>query len=339
MKFLITGHTGFKGAWLSLMLKSLGHEVSGLSLQPIPNSLYAKCSLEDIFSENFFCDIRDSNLVKRAVEQTDPDFIFHLAAQPLVISSYLKPGETFETNVFGTLNLLEAATKSQKIQGFLAVTTDKVYGNSSIEEPRAETDPLCGDDPYSASKAMADIMVQSWAKTFPNKTFAIARAGNVIGGGDVSPMRLMTDITEAYEKNSPLEIRNPNSVRPWQHVLDCLQGYLRLSELMISESIGGAWNFGPNSSQSVTVNEIVKYSEGFLGTKFLVNQVDATVNETKVLRLDSRKANENLNWKNKLDFPESLQWTLTWYKEVWMGKNVRKVTEDQIEDYLHLVRD
>jgi len=215
MHYLITGHTGFKGAWLTIWLESLGHEVSGISLDPLSGSLFETANLSDLLANDFRLDIRDAPAVRATISKTSPDVVFHMAAQPLVRESYKDPRGTFETNVMGTLNVLEAVSATPSVKAHVVITTDKVYRNVNQVAGYKETDPLGGDDPYSASKAMADILTHSWVTSFGGPPTAIARAGNVIGGGDVSPDRLLPDLLTSYSAGIAPTLRYPEAVRPW----------------------------------------------------------------------------------------------------------------------------
>jgi CDP-glucose 4,6-dehydratase len=234
MHFLITGHTGFKGAWLSLLLRERGHNVSGISLEPENNTLYKSASIGKFFEHDIRCDIRDLDRLQRNFNSISPDVVIHLAAQALVRESYKDPIRTFETNVHGTINVLKASQNLPKLKAQLIVTTDKVYKNMDKLNAYIESDPLGGQDPYSASKAMADIATQSWLSSFVNAPTGIARAGNVIGGGDISTDRLIPDLIKSYTSGLTPRLRAPKAVRPWQHVLDCLNGYLSLVDAIIT---------------------------------------------------------------------------------------------------------
>jgi CDP-glucose 4,6-dehydratase len=337
MHFLITGHTGFKGAWLSLMLQIQGHEVSGISLDPFSDSLFNKANLSEIFLNDLRIDICDANNLRSAVTKLNPEIVIHLAAQPLVQASYTDPISTFQTNVIGTLNILEATRNLTDLKATLIVTTDKVYKNFGHLRGYTELDELGGDDPYSASKAAADIAAQSWIKNYANSPIAIARAGNVIGGGDSAINRLVPDLVSAYSNGEIPKLRNPDSVRPWQHVLDCLNGYLLLIDKMVETKIGGEWNFGPSLSEKFSVCDLVN---AFANSWFDTNPDRAWEKagsdkfpESSYLLLDSSKARRELNWTEQLDFFESVAWTVDWYK--FQGEvDARHRTADQIRMYL-----
>lgn len=336
MRYLITGHTGFKGSWLSLMLKELGHEVSGISLDPEDESLFMQAQLTDLFKHDIRSDIRDFNSLKSHFAAINPQVVIHLAAQPLVRYSYLHPLETFDSNVMGTLNVLEASKLLSEVNATLLITTDKVYKNFGHLRGYLETDELGGDDPYSASKAAADIASQSWIKSFGSYPIAIARAGNVIGGGDWAADRLIPDLVKSYARSESPVIRNPNSIRPWQHVLDCLNGYLTLIDSMISSGTTGEWNFGPDHNQRHTVREVIGEFAQHFNLSVEPWNLDTQVNpaESNLLLLDSTKARNLLNWKDHLDFRNSLSWSANWYQTP--VSQARDVTEKQIRDFLNL---
>ena len=266
MHFLVTGHTGFKGAWLCLLLSHRGHQVSGLSMDAKAGSLFEKARIQNCLNEHIACDIRDFTSISNSFKSVNPDVVIHLAAQSLVRESYRDPATTFETNVIGTINVLRASQGLDNLKAQLIVTTDKVYKDLKADGSYKESDPLGGDDPYSASKAMADIATQSWLKSFENVPTSIARAGNVIGGGDICEDRLIPDLITSFINKSTPQLRYPNAVRPWQHVLDCLNGYLLLIEQMVNSRETGAWNFGPKDSKSKTVAEITERSGAIWGT-------------------------------------------------------------------------
>jgi CDP-glucose 4,6-dehydratase len=331
MHFLVTGHTGFKGAWLCLLLSHRGHQVSGLSVDTRAESLFEKARIQNCLNENIVCDIRDFTSVSNFFKSVNPDVVIHLAAQSLVRESYRDPATTFETNVIGTINVLRASQGLDNLKAQLIVTTDKVYKDLKVEGAYKESDPLGGDDPYSASKAMADIATQSWLKSFENVPTSIARAGNVIGGGDICEDRLIPDLVASFINNSTPQLRYPNAVRPWQHVLDCLNGYLLLIDQMVNHRETGTWNFGPKDSKSKTVAEVTERSGAIWGTKATWTQTPGKHPKESVnLLLDSSKARERLGWVDKLSFEESLEWTINWYRNVNQGKNPREETDENI---------
>jgi CDP-glucose 4,6-dehydratase len=337
MRYLVTGHTGFKGAWLSLILKELGHEVSGIALNPDSNSLFLKANLSDILAHDIRLDISDAKTLKEKIELINPEVIIHLAAQPLVRYSYQHPLETFETNVLGTLNVLEGSRSLKNLKATLIITTDKVYKNYGHLRGYVESDELGGDDPYSASKAAADIATQSWVKSFATSPVAIARAGNVIGGGDWAADRLIPDLVNSFILKEPAVIRSPESVRPWQHVLDCLNGYLKLVGSMLKDGTVGEWNFGPDHLEKHTVRDVIEEFASNFDLSHEPWRVDSQQNpaESHLLLLDSCKAREQLQWKDFLDFKNSLAWTAYWYQnEAEFGS--KALTIKQIKDFFTL---
>jgi CDP-glucose 4,6-dehydratase len=322
MHFLVTGHTGFKGSYLLKLLLKRGHKVSGFSLDPEKDSIFALGDLESQLEFDFRGDIREFDTLKNAVEVSSPDFIIHLAAQSLVMKSYRYPLETFEVNVNGTLNVLAAAEVAKNLKGVLIVTTDKVYKNQLKVDGYVESDPLGGTDPYSASKAMADIATQSWVHSYKTVPICIARAGNVIGGGDVSEGRLIPDVIAGLILKEAPCLRNPHAVRPWQYVLDCLNGYLTLVDQMLSRDVDISWNFGPKPSEFKTVQKVVE--EIFKNWDSPQNWIQSNTEsfpEASYLTLDSTKARKHLNWTDRLSFEEGVEWTVNWHKNILNGSN------------------
>lgn len=332
MRYLVTGHTGFKGSWLVAMLKMQGHEVHGIALRPENTSHFSKSKITKFLDSNTYLDIRLKEELTKKVAEISPEVVIHLAAQPLVRYSYRFPVETYETNVIGTLNLLEAIKNLQKLKAALIITTDKVYKNKNQMTGYLESDELGGDDPYSSSKAAADIASQSWRKSFGTFPLAIARAGNVIGGGDWSEDRLIPDIVESIKNDSPLILRNPKAVRPWQHVLDCLNGYQMLINKQLNRGVNDEWNFGPKLNDVYTVHE--------LATKFLelwqstleIKIVPSEVKESNLLLLNSNKSRRELTWTEKLDFESTVRWTVDWYQH----PKPEEITLLQLEKFLKL---
>jgi CDP-glucose 4,6-dehydratase len=334
MHYLITGHTGFKGTWLSLLLLERGHTVSGVSLDPGENALFSRVNATALLENDIRCDIRESKKLETHFKDVNPDVVIHLAAQALVRESYKNPMDTFETNVFGTLNVLKASQHISNLKAQLIVTTDKVYKNISKTTGYLETDALGGKDPYSASKAMADIAAQSWISSFENPSTAIARAGNVIGGGDVCTDRLMTDLIHSYTSGSIPKLRAPNSVRPWQHVLDCLNGYLILADNLVQGMANSSWNFGPDENQFKTVADLADLAGAIWGVeKSWEYYVGDHPHEASLLLLNSNKARTELGWSDKLNFQESVEWTTQWYKNVFNGNNPLEETLKNIRDF------
>jgi CDP-glucose 4,6-dehydratase len=317
MHFLITGHTGFKGSWISLLLSHLGHEVSGFSLEPALGGAFDTAKLDSVFKHHVLGDIRDKSALLNALQTVKPDVLIHMAAQPLVIESYRDPVGTFETNVSGTLNVLEACKATSSVKTVLVVTTDKVYRDNGLGQYEEE-DPLGGFDPYSSSKSMADLLAQAYGNLDVGFSVCVARAGNVIGRGDVSANRLIPDILRSATGSTDLLIRNSGAVRPWQHVLDCVYGYLLAVQYLVSHSTPGngaiSLNFGPEPGGYKTVSEVVETADRLLGG-LRVQIEPSTVKETSFLTLDSTKARNLLGWKDKLSFETAIAWSLEAFDE------------------------
>ncbi len=326
-KVFLTGHTGFKGSWLCLWLKSLGAEVIGFSLDPdtTPN-MFSLCKLGEHIKD-IRGDILDFEHLYNAIDQAKPQLVFHLAAQAIVKEGHAHPRETFNTNLMGTVNLLEATRKVSSVENCIVVTTDKVYRNEEWDWPYRENDILGGDDAYAASKACAELAVAAYRSSLShqsgfssNSGLAIAsvRAGNVIGGGDWAKDRLIPDIVSAIASGREIFIRNPLAVRPWQHVLDALSGYLWLGALMQTDlRYCSAWNFGPTEQSMLNVNAIAAYllkTWGASKTKVVVKS-DPWAHEAQLLRLDSNKAGCQLNWRPTMDVFGALDATLSWYRK------------------------
>ncbi|MGE7603060.1 CDP-glucose 4,6-dehydratase [Peribacillus sp. NPDC097675] len=341
-KVFITGHTGFKGSWLTLFLSSLGAEVVGYSSQPPSNpNLFEQCNVskECITIKG---DITDYNSLFHALKQHNPDILFHLAAQPIVTNSYKNPIETFKTNVLGTVHVLEAAKHIESIRGIINVTSDKCYENDgSGNRAFAETDRLGGFDPYSASKACAELVATSYQKSFFHTNtlkLASVRAGNVIGGGDWAEDRLFPDIIRAYLNNHTLCIRNEYAIRPWQHVLDPLHGYILLAEKLWNDAkYAEAWNFGPINEPSRTVNDVIQSVMKLLNKRLTIHSPSIkTPYESPILTLDSTKAVNKLGWNPKLSTDASIAWTVEWYKKYASGENIESYTRQQIDAFKNL---
>lgn len=322
---LITGHTGFKGSWLAVWLKELGANVIGIALDPVSEKdLFNLASLSGEITD-YRQDIRDLAIITQIIQKEQPEIVFHLAAQPLVLSSYHDPVLTFETNVLGTVNILEACRKTKSVRQIVIVTTDKVYENKEQLAGYEEVEPLGGHDPYSASKAASEIITQSYSKSFfqstshlINSSVSTARAGNVIGGGDWSQNRIIPDCIRSLEKNKTIVLRNPGAVRPWQHVLEPLNGYLLLAIKMAEdpEAYSGAWNFGPQESEIVSVRELVGnvldcWGEG----KWEAAENIEKPHETEMLKLNISKSRNYLGWKPVLNLNETVELTIDWYKK------------------------
>ena len=331
MHYLVTGHTGFKGPWLTLLLLSRGHRVSGIALDPAEGSLFKRAGLGDQLVSDFRVDIRDAEATAAAVAAAAPDVVVHMAAQSLVRESYRNPRYTYETNAMGTLNVLEAVAATPSMRAHVVITTDKVYRNVNQETGYVETDPLGGDDPYSASKAMADLLTQSWIRSFPGTPTAIARAGNVIGGGDITRERLLPDLIAAYACGQAPLLRFPHAVRPWQHVLDCLNGYLTLVDALLDGSGLGRWNFGPGRDSFVEVGQVATLAaELWGGGAHWELDDEKHPHEANLLALDASKAQRELGWRNRLGFRDALAWTIDWERRVQAGGDPLTVTQEQI---------
>ena len=334
MHFLITGHTGFKGSWLSLLLRERGHQVSGIALDSEVDTLFKTADVGTFLENDIRCDIRNSMELESHFKAINPDVVVHMAAQSLVRRSYDEPMTTFDTNVIGTINVLKASQQISRLQAQLIITTDKVYKNFNKVEGYTEAEALGGNDPYSASKAMADLATQSWIASFENAPTAIARAGNVIGGGDICADRLIPELVNSYRSGLAPQLRAPNSVRPWQHVLDCLNGYLSLVDSLISGSGEGVWNFGPDEKQVRTVGDVCKIAAAAWGVQNKWEQ-DSSEHpyEASLLLLNSDKARTKLGWYDKLNFEESVSWTMNWYKNVQSGNDPLEETLRNIREF------
>jgi CDP-glucose 4,6-dehydratase len=334
MHFLVTGHTGFKGSWLVKLLVNLGHTVSGIALDPLEGDLYEKANLGRLMLNDFRQDIREYELLNSIFQEVNPDVVMHLAAQPLVLESYKKPVETYETNVLGTLNVLRASENLSNLQAQLIVTTDKVYKNDPNVNGYVESDALGGIDPYSASKAMADILTQSWIKMPSKARTSIVRAGNVIGGGDNSKDRIMTDMMTAFKYGTSLDIRHPEAVRPWQHVLDSLSGYLAIVRKLLEAPTQPAWNIGPSATNYRNVSQLIELSETVLEKSLSKNYIPSSFVETQHLTLNATLANSELGWRNEWDFEETVKRTVNWYKDNLLGIDAESLCERDIFDFL-----
>ncbi|MVT07435.1 CDP-glucose 4,6-dehydratase [Chitinophaga tropicalis] len=330
-KIFLTGHTGFKGSWLLVWLHQLGAKVKGYSLAPEKaDDLYHQLN-GDSLCESVIADIMDYERLEKELLAFEPDFIFHLAAQPLVRLSYEKPVETFAINSIGTAHVLQALARLNKPCNAVMITTDKVYHNNEWIYPYRETDQLGGYDPYSASKACAELVINSYRNSFFNineydshwKAVAVARAGNVIGGGDWARDRIIPDIVRALRNGQPVSVRNPRSVRPWQHVLEPLGGYLLLGHYLsvAPYQYSTAYNFGPFMEDNMEVEDLVKVAlEIWQEGTYEVQQLKGQPHEAGLLRLDISKAINELKWKPKLNAAQAVERTINWYKEVSSGK-------------------
>jgi CDP-glucose 4,6-dehydratase len=341
-KVLITGHTGFKGGWLSLWLSKLGASVSGFALPAEVISFYNVCKLEEKIN-SYYGTIEDKFFLSEVIEEIKPEIIFHLAAQAIVSNSYLDPVQTFKTNIIGTVNLLDIVKQNPYIKSVLVITSDKCYNNqqSSVHK---ETDELGGDDPYSASKACAEIVVDSYRKSFfmnSETSIATARAGNVIGGGDWAQERLIPDIVRSIINNKDIILRNPRGIRPWQYILDVLSGYMKLSERLTldGKKYAQAWNFGPKdlpiSAAELTDRFLAtwNYEKGWIDGSNL-----RTYKESEVLKLDCTKAYEELEWQPEFSLKQAISETSAWYKAYKENFDMLEFTNHQITVYENWMR-
>lgn len=342
-KIFLTGHTGFKGSWLSAVLTDMGAEVKGYALAPNTNpSLYELLGLEKA-TQSVIGDILDADKLKKEVISFKPDMVFHLAAQPLVRLSYKEPVETIRTNVIGTANLFEAVRQTPSVKVLINITSDKCYENKETDIPYKETSPMGGYDPYSASKGMAELLTSCYRNSFfnikeygktHNTALASCRAGNVIGGGDYALDRIVPDCARALSKGEQIVLRNPLSTRPWQHVLEPLFGYMLLGKKMWDNpSLAQGWNFGPNPSDVRTVEDLVKlFIEIWGGGSYRVEPC-AKMHEAKLLHLDIEKAFKLLNWRPVYDFDKAVRETALWYRHFYDGADIKAFTLKQISQY------
>lgn len=338
-KIFLTGHTGFKGSWLSLWLVMMGAKVTGFSLLPEEESLFNLAGIGGEIEESIIGDIRNSEEIVAAIKKSQPEIILHLAAQPLVRDSYFDPRKTYETNVIGTLNVFEAARKSGSVKVITNITTDKCYENREIDYAYKEDDALGGYDPYSSSKACAEILTSSYRRSFFQKEgihLASARAGNVIGGGDFSVDRIIPDIFRAIRSGEKVKLRSPNAIRPWQHVLEPLYGYLLLSKNLYEkgDDFAKPYNFGPNKDAEQNVEILTKTFIQKIGIGSYEIDNQATFHEAGILKLDHSRAEKELGWRPRLSFEETLEWTAECYRRYLEKKSeIGKVVLRQLEEF------
>lgn len=337
-RVLLTGHTGFKGGWLAYCLCELGAEVTGVGLPPVHRNGIAEVVGVDRRCDSHLVDLRDRAALGEVVRRAEPDIVLHLAAQALVLEGIAHPADTFATNVVGTANLLEACNEVDP-SVVLVVTSDKVYANDGSGRPFVETDRLGGGDPYSASKAAAEIVAESWRHTFAHEgsyRLATARAGNVIGGGDWAAERLLPDVLRSFAGGTPVLLRHPGASRPWQHVLEPVAGYLAYAEALAGEGGGAlplALNFGPEVDEVRTVAEIAQLAIDAWGDGSWVAAEDAPSAEAPALALDARLARASLGWQPRLRVDEAVRWTVEWFRALHTGGDPARVTGEQLADY------
>ena len=335
---LITGHTGFKGSWLTLWLYKLGANVSGVALKPDSKKNLYDALMLDRYCNSHLIDIRDSHRLSRICKTVNPEVIFHLAAQPLVRESYKDPVGTYEINLMGSVNVLECARSLGNIEALIMVTTDKVYSNKGIMIPYEETDRLGGYDPYSASKAASEIIIDSYRKSFfKNDSIAIssARSGNVLGGGDWSSDRLIPDAMQAWGNGLKISVRNPRAIRPWQHVLDSLHGYLKLAEKTANDkSLSGAYNFGPTANQAASVEDVLAIARSNFGSGD-IEYIDDSIgpHEELILLLASEKAKNKLAFHQKWNLETTIKRTVEWYRGYKLGITAEDLCNSDIANY------
>lgn len=344
-KVFLTGHTGFKGSWSVIFLTILGAKVYGYSLRAKKNSFYNIAKLDKILTKSIIGDVRDYNKLKKNIKNTSPDFIVHMAAQPLVRFSYDKPKYTYDVNTTGTLNILNIVNEVKTIKNVLIVTTDKVYKNIKQDKYFEENDELGGYDPYSSSKACAELICQSYSNSFfLNKKISCVsvRAGNVIGGGDFALNRIIPDYFRAYKTKKKLYLRYPNAIRPWQHVIEPLYGYLLLMMIMYKQkkTINTAFNFGPAKKNNIKVKKIISILNTSLGKPIKIieafNNKD-NYKESDILKLSSKKAYKLLNWKPKYNIMDTMRLITEWYIVYFRNrKEILNISKKQILNYINL---
>jgi|LakMenEpi03Aug12_release.lakeMendotaPanAssembly.Ray.scaffolds.fasta_scaffold158327_2 CDP-glucose 4,6-dehydratase len=341
-KVFLTGHTGFKGSWFSVLLNLFGAKVIGYSLKPDKKlNFFDLAKLDKEIYASIIADIRDYSKLKKSVIKHSPDFIVHMAAQPLVRDSYINPKYTYEVNTLGTINILNILNELSFIKSALIITTDKVYLNNNKKNYYKENDPLGGFDPYSNSKSCAELAVNSYNNSFLKKkniSVVTARAGNVIGGGDFSKDRILPDYFRSLLNNKKLILRSPNSIRPWQHIIDPLYGYLLVLMKLHKKQkfIGDSWNFGPDKSNNRSVSEVINLINKEFNNSVRIIKNNASLKkyyESKILMLNSEKSKQVLNWKAKYNLKQSIKLVSFWHKEFLAKKDILKVSQKQIMDY------
>lgn len=339
-KIFITGHTGFKGSWLAFLLNELGADVVGFALPPATRVNHFDLLGLDKKIRHVVGDIRDAELLNSTLNEFQPEYVFHLAAQALVRPSYDDPAATFSTNVIGSVNLLDAVRRCESVRSLVYITSDKCYENVEWIWGYRENDQLGGRDPYSASKAAAEIVFSSYARSFfeqrPSLGAATTRAGNVIGGGDWAVDRIIPDCIRAIEAGEPIQLRNPSATRPWQHVLEPLAGYLLLAARLYEEPKrwAGSWNFGPSTNEVRTVQNVAEVIIGHLGKgRIEIVESQTQVHEARLLQLNCDKAHQLLGWFPRWHAEQTLEATALWYKTMMNGGNAEQITRAQIHAF------
>ncbi len=348
-KILITGHTGFKGGWLSVMLNTVGSKVSGFALDPVgKNNFFNNVKVKRILKNDFRHDIIDLNFLKKSIKKIKPEIIFHLAAQSSVIESFKSPTQTIKSNVLGTANIMEAIKSDSNVKCLIIITTDKVYQNYKTKKLFSENSQLGGDDVYSGSKASCEIIVNSYRKSFfqnSNCKIATVRAGNCFGGGDWTKDRIVKDALECFSSNRNLVLRMPDATRPWQHVIEPLYGYMLLAEKLCSKKgkdFAKPWNFGPNTSQNMKVINLVKIIKEKMNSKskIRINKKFKKINnklktfESKYLNISSKNIFKALQWRPTLSINEAIDFTIEWHAGFRKRKNLLELSKIQIISYL-----
>ena len=339
-KVFITGHTGFKGTWLTYLLREMGAKVRGFSLAPSTEPNHFSLLNLDSKIDHVLGDIRDSDALNKAIQDFQPEFVFHLAAQALVKESYNNPFDTFDTNIMGSVNLLEAVRNCHSIRSLVYITSDKCYENVEWIWGYRENDQLGGRDPYSASKGAAEIVFSAYYRSYFSAReglgSATTRAGNVIGGGDWAADRIIPDCIRAISSDNPIMLRNPSATRPWQHVLEPINGYLMLGAQLYTnpKSFEGSWNFGPSVSQVRTVEEVANSIVQYLGKgEVEIGDSNQTQHEANLLQLNCDKARQLLGWYPRWDVEKTLSATSEWYQVFIQGGDIESITRKQLHDF------
>ena len=337
-KILITGSSGFVGSWLAITLQQMGASIYGISLEPNTSpSIFKLLNLEEKIEQKYI-DICDYKKLSLAINEISPDIVFHLAAQPLVRESYIKTIDTYQTNVIGTLNVLESCKSLDANINLICITTDKCYENNEYGNRFIESDPMGGKDPYSASKACTEILTKSYALSFNDLKLCTARAGNILGGGDWAKDRIITDIVESIQKKEDIVVRSPMAIRPWQHVIDVVNGYLKLGIYnQEKEEVFESFNFGPLEENEITVEILTqKFISNWnsCNSKVILDDKE-NLPESKTLRLDSTKAKKILNWEPLMDIDNTIKETSLWYEKFYSEENIYDFTIKQINKYIN----